>query len=98
MRELEKRFLDLPEVIEKLKDLYSGDKNIASGILPISIVDTEKWARCREIRHKTVLVELNDVDKMVEKYKLETTSEAERDFLEYIFESMYSSIGDIFDL
>ena len=41
MRKLEEKFLELPEVIEMLKELYPENKNIANGVLPISIVDTE---------------------------------------------------------
>ena len=98
MRKLEEKFLELPEVIEMLKELYPENKNISNGVLPISIVDTEKWARDRVCRYRTALIELSGVEKMVEKYQQDTTSDAERIFLEYIFDSIYSSIDDISEL
>lgn len=98
MRKLEEKFLELPEVIEMLKELYPENKNIANGVLPISIVDTEKWAPDGEFKYKAALIELSDVGKMVEKYQQDTTSDADRIFLEYIFDSIYSSIDNISDL
>lgn len=98
MRQLEQKFLDLPETLKMSMELYPEDENLSRGVLSISLVDTEKWIRYGTINHRNLLIRISAISDMVDKYKDPNTSDATWIFLSYIFQSVYSSINKIVGL